>query len=872
VGEAESLKVAVWTAESFRQEKIELRCFTLGGMDYQTPMDWSRQKTGRREGGLWLSGLKEALACLVPEVAFMNDSRRDEALRLYFLRAPSARTERALENALLVWLDTLYGKDDARSDRIRQISHAARNSANWQSCEVSTRLRQHSGACPDPQDRLLFDALTAHTVAAIASRKIRFSSGDNKILVAQTPDSNLYHGAELVAFPPDTDGHGGYWAYVLTVSAATFPEKPGINLVIRCSVRNWRAIARPDFWNADARSLDLFIPPVGAGSDWSGYRHSSFAFYARANGRAKPPSESASVCDLRFKYHRVNEAVLKFIGMVSDMAGLDIQSLLSPNIVLGRLCTLPRASSGSGDRNLPGGTGVPFPDRGDMARALDAPLGAAGLEREAQLNRAKGGLVKLARTPAGVALLRALKANDEEDPLSFYVFQIRDSTAKTVADALTEYLGKTAGPAQPVEDSEGAVLLRWPEGLAIRITPAPAGLLSEALLVRDIPLAEREGLTDEQRETIAEDQGHDLVQKAIERMRQYVVERRGGSRTPACAILEMPGSLRGRRDDPYLSARRALAMAGCVTQVILNFDGQLTNDGEDPAEKMKSAVRDCLRMLGVAPDVLPNLSNLRETTLAAFGVVRRNSENILDRRREPQTFPVAVRLRSSVIECILLGEPNWMPYAQAMLKILSGDYARFDRSRKPQTTTTIERFYADVLRTLNVDGRTIVMVERESSDVSTFDNGNLTFDSLKLAGMHFTPRELPNVSIVRTSTDENKLPFYYPEGTDQWKSGLWSWPGQQRTFYGLKAKPPSARPQAQWLPVPRVPGAKTNRKARASAQVDEICVMFMGEGGDARQIARLVHRSRATHVQYAYSTRRPFPLHEALLLGSSVTF
>jgi hypothetical protein len=77
--------------------------------------------------------------------------------------------------------------------------------------------------------------------------------------------------------------------------------------------------------------------------------------------------------------------------------------------------------------------------------------------------------------------------------------------------------------------------------------------------------------------------------------------------------------------------------------------------------------------------------------------------------------------------------------------------------------------------------------------------------------------------------------------------------------------------QAQWLSVPRVAGAKTNRRARASAQVDEICVMFMGHGGDARQIARLVHRSRATHVQYDYGTRRPFPLHEALLLGNSGT-
>jgi len=563
--------------------------------------------------------------------------------------------------------------------------------------------------------------------------------------------------------------------------------------------------------------------------------------------------------------------VLKFIGMVSGMPGPATQSLLSPSMVLGALCTFPQASSGSGDRYLPGGTGVPFPDRADVARALDGPLGAAGFEREAQMSRAKGSLVKLERTAAHEALRRSLKSNGIESGLNVYVFQIRDDAPMVVANALAEYVGRAAGPAEFVENSDGVVLLRWHQGPTIKIIPAPAGPLAEGLDLGDVPFGERDDLTEEQLDAINEDEGRDALQKAIERMRQYILMRRRGDRGVACAILEMPGSLWGRRGDPYLSSRRALAMTGCIPKVVLNFNGQIEEETEDSAQKMTFAVRDCLRMLGVVPGVLPSLSNFSGTTFAAMGLIRRNSETILDRLRQSQAFPVAVRVRAGVMDCMLLGDSEWLPYAQAVLKVLSGDYGRLDRSRNPTNTATIERFYANALKTLNHDGPAIVMVERESSGAPSFDNGKLSFDRLELGGTCLTPRDLPNLTIVRTSTDENKLPFYYPEGTDQWASGLWSWAGQQRTFYGLKGKPPSARPQAQWLSVPRVPGAKTNRRARASAQVDEICVMFMGPGGDARQIARLVHRSRATHVQYDYGTRRPFPLHETLLLGNSVT-
>jgi len=67
------------------------------------------------------------------------------------------------------------------------------------------------------------------------------------------------------------------------------------------------------------------------------------------------------------------------------------------------------------------------------------------------------------------------------------------------------------------------------------------------------------------------------------------------------------------------------------------------------------------------------------------------------------------------------------------------------------------------------------------------------------------------------------------------------------------------------------PSATSDAKARLTPQIDEICVILKQEGMDPLAIARLAHKLRSCHVQYDYDTRRPFPLHEILLLEGSVT-
>lgn len=877
----DSLRVAVWTTETFPRKNAALTYFELSGTEYRTLSEWSQDKTRRSRFSLWLVGLKEFLACFVAGVAFMEQVREPEGLRLYFLDKPAPSVKKALENALTIWLNTLYGDNESRRQQIRQIAQSPSDRKNWGTRKVSTHLKEHHGVCAVPEDRLLFDVLTAHAVRAIASKEILFGSGDQNILIPETPQSSLFTGVELIAFPP-TDEDRGYWAYVISVSAATFPQKPGIHIVIRASIRNWAALDRPDRFGAPARKLDIFVPNIDGCAGWSGYHHSSFAVHLRKRPYSRIAADSSDPI-VRFDRHK-EDAVLQWLRTLSGNPQLEKNHLLSPMLTEGRFSILPRLAPGSGDRNLPGGSGVPFPDRARIVGQLDTHLAAAGFERAPDLSR-----VKLSRVKHRVAapvldgrvakindfrrtvdesrqkrlnVLRAVQANRVKVPFELYVFHTTEGTPKIIADGLRSYLGL----AEHEISSDGVVELRWPEQLSIRILSAPADLLSQSLPTVDGK--PDPGWSADQLAAIERNQQLELNQTTSERMQRYILSRRGARRDVACAILEMPETLRGRLDDPYLVSRQALAKANCIPQVVLTTLIDKQKIEKAGTERMKSAVRDCLRMFGVAPSISLNLGDI---TLAAIRTIQRDAEQLLGNRREGHSFPVAVRLRNHILECFMLGEQDWIPYAQGVLKVFSSDYQRVGRDRGQETMANIRRFYADVLERLNRDGATIVLVDSSGHRVPALNNERLSFDSLDLGEGAITPDSFSNLRIVRTTIDSDKLPFYYPEQEVQWPVGLWNWEGQDRTWYAIKGKAPSVGGRSRWTIIPRSLGAETNQHARVTGQLDEICVMFKQKDDDALQLARLVHALRRFHVQYNYDTRRPFPLHEAMLLGRSVT-
>src|ERR1700736_873804 len=84
-----------------------------------------------------------------------------------------------------------------------------------------------------------------------------------------------------------------------------FPQKPGIHVVVRGSIRNWGSLDHPDRFGAPARKLDVFVPNVDGSPSWSGYHHSSFAVHLSRN-RSSHSQTATDFSDpiVRFERHK----------------------------------------------------------------------------------------------------------------------------------------------------------------------------------------------------------------------------------------------------------------------------------------------------------------------------------------------------------------------------------------------------------------------------------------------------------------------------------------------------------------------------------------------------------------------------------------
>jgi hypothetical protein len=186
----------------------------------------------------------------------------------------------------------------------------------------------------------------------------------------------------------------------------------------------------------------------------------------------------------------------------------------------------------------------------------------------------------------------------------------------------------------------------------------------------------------------------------------------------------MVASLQGEgARDPYALARQQLAKQGILPQVLLV-------DDEAPEEKYRSAVRDCVRMLGVVPafeDRLPLLP-------AAFTIIQRNDETVYGGTIKSQAFPLAAWVRKDgVMECALpdeSGAPVLMPYALAGLRIFAGEYGRYPRNRANENLAKFGAFFAMVLEHIGAQaagaqGGALVLVDADTTvnRIQTLENG-----------------------------------------------------------------------------------------------------------------------------------------------------
>jgi len=92
--------------------------------------------------------------------------------------------------------------------------------------QISTRLKEHSGACPVPQEgRSIRCVDRPRRRANSRTKMIQFTSGEADS-VPRTPQSKPFEGVGAVRVPPKKERDGDrLYTEVVTISAATFPDR-----------------------------------------------------------------------------------------------------------------------------------------------------------------------------------------------------------------------------------------------------------------------------------------------------------------------------------------------------------------------------------------------------------------------------------------------------------------------------------------------------------------------------------------------------------------------------------------------------------------------------------------------------------------------
>lgn len=866
------LQLATWQATA-DATPWGLSRYQMPAAVHETLAQWQRPRgAGPAAAPLALKGLPEIFATVVPDAAYMDRAadapQCGKPLQVFFLgdRVGDRPLQDQVRHALSFWL-ALHHPDKSGAVRA-QLAASATEAANWSAFEVPCQTRRHPGVCAVPVDNRFFAALAVRALRALEGQILHFRSGVQRTLVAHTAQHAPFSGLELVAWPPQRDPAKPdyFWAEVITLATATFPERPGIHLLARPSIRNWGPVRRYAARAERARSMDVFIAAALAPPTAPAYQHSSFLFQPRPTPGAPPTERSLVAC----WEHKEDERVLDLICRLAGCAPLAPSDAITAISHDQGLMILPRLGAGHGDRYLPGGSGVGWLDRMDIASSLDPLLAAMGLQRVKPLTRVKRALVLAKpfgdmgpRAERRKALAQTLTHLGRTAPhLDVFVFHQLEATPGVISDAITQFLGE---PAERV-----GFWLRWPdEELTIRLIPSVAGPLSEQLPPVELTADEQRGLTSAQIGQLRrlKEQARNQTQQAA--MAAHILQVRASTTGIGCAILEMHAALQNHAwTDPYGLAKRELARQHLLGQVVLIAD-------ETPVDKYRMAFRDCLRMVGVVPaNAVP-----QHLAPAALTVLQLNEDVVSGTNRASTAFPLAARINQGRLECGVptpSGDPEWLPYARACLRLAQGDFSPFGRSHDDHTRAKYGAFFAAALEQIANRGPCLVMVEEGSvaHKWPGVQNAHLTFDNLTAGTRTFTPAQAPNLRVIRTSLSAQRLPPHYHEQTNKEVSGFFSWDGAHRTFYGLKVAPRTAQNIKINAVISRH-GAGDNKPKDAAVrqlpQLDEICVAFCQPGDDPAALGLLTHRLRQTHVQFSDDTNLPFPLHELRLLGRSVT-
>jgi hypothetical protein len=887
-----TLQLAGWALPG-HDDTIPLTMFRMDRASYSTLVDWTRAKTGRDDprATAVIRGLHEVASLFVPDVVYVTIARTGGLEMTFLGDVPDDRDRRSrLRTALATWLGTVYAEGTTPQQRA-SVADAAMRDGNWTVEEVGTGLRgRGANACDEPSDRRLWDALTARVVRALAGRSVSFESGLTKRLIPTVPTSGPFEGVELVAFPPDLSSRrgGGYYSEVIRICTANLPERDGIYILAHTSIRNWGEVRSPTRGNAH-RSLDVFIPQVPDLEYLGPQRHGAFSMNVVLEGER---GTTRRPCVGRWQY-REEEDIFGIISRLTGFDGLPVKRGLAPLSSPDGVWVLPRLGSFHGDRYLPGGTGRSMRDQQALVEAVGRAVEPLGLDRLPPVHRRVTSNAKpevpftdetpedlSARRAAVACAIRAVNGTpvDSKPTLDLLLFARRDTAATDLRSAVTEILG------QPSENGD---VMRWDDGLSVRLHVHAAGPLAEALASWEEPTDEdlREYKTTSEWNAERRRRQDETNQAARKKMEEWVRSARSGVTGSCCAILEIPEEFRGVYHDPFLMAKQVLAGERVLPQVVL-VKAEASNTGANADEEAEDdntlhrfgrAFADLLRALGVVPT-----SDEHGQGLAALTVAQVNSARQSGMKIESQAVPLAAQVRDGVLWAALPGNdgmPAWRPYAEVYLSITSAAHGRFDRAKNSDNKARFAAFWHQSLKDISRKGGGMVLVDAPTGRqwLEGISNKALVFDRLEIGAGNqpLLPQDLPGVRIVRVTEGDAKLPSYYHEEDAGWVHGIFAWPESERMVFSFKQKPTTNKKPKAPLITSRHAGADAGRSNeyddRKLASIGETCATFIQPGDDPLALVWRVHHLRGVHAQYGGDTSLPYPLHELALLKNAVT-
>ncbi len=231
------------------------------------------------------------IAYFAPEASFVTvkkGSNGDPAsLTVTFTgdRSSDLDLRARMRTAISKWLEITFTEEPV-VDRLK-VSEIVMRDDCWRTSGVSGECRWNKGlTCPEAADGGLWDVLAAHAVSALSGRKLGFRDGGaDRWLIPTRPQvgGGTYEGIELMAFPLKGSLESGFFTEVVTVATATFPEREGVHLIMRLSMRSWGKLGES---GKEGRVLDVFMPGLGSG-DYGSWRHSSFEFKASGENQTE---------------------------------------------------------------------------------------------------------------------------------------------------------------------------------------------------------------------------------------------------------------------------------------------------------------------------------------------------------------------------------------------------------------------------------------------------------------------------------------------------------------------------------------------------------------------------------------------------------